>query len=141
MNIIAHVTLLSALFILAGCSSGTPDCGAQETLDLLSEVVEEPFLEKTAFAGPNGQQLRQLVEYEFRNIRTKRHDEKLDSYECAATLEIRLADSQRKANEVSFQYQIHAVKDRESDFEITYDPAVRNAVARTAVFKSMGLIK
>ncbi|WP_141243641.1 hypothetical protein [Pseudomonas indica] len=141
MNIITRITALFALIILTGCSSGTPDCSAKETLSLLSEIVEEPFLEKSSFGGPNGQQLRQLVEYEFRNIRTEKYDEKLDSYECAATLEIRLADSQRKANEVSFQYQIHAVKDRESDFEITYDSVVRNAVARTAVFKSMGLLK
>ncbi|PAU59199.1 hypothetical protein BZL41_17000 [Pseudomonas sp. PIC25] len=141
MNTIAYVSVLSTLFILTGCSGGTPDCSAKETLDLLSKVVEEPFLEKSAIRGPSGQQLRQLVEYEFRNIKTKHYDEKLDAYKCAATLEVRLADSQRKANELNFEYQIHAVDDRESDFEITYDTGIKNAVARVAVFKSMGLLK
>lgn len=133
MNAIARMTFLPALLTLAGCSGETPDCSAGDTLNLLTEIAEEHF-QKSAYA----RQLRPLVEYEFRNIRTEDYNEKLDTYQCSATLEIYLKGTQSKeAQKREIKYTIHSVEDRDADFEITYSN-IQETILRAAMAKSLG---
>ncbi|AEB60493.1 hypothetical protein [Ectopseudomonas mendocina] len=88
MNTLQKGLGLSVLALLSACSSGTPGCADEDATGLLREIVEEHFLESAY-----GRQLRPMVEYSIRGIRTEQHDNKLDSYECSATLEFHLVSN------------------------------------------------
>lgn len=115
---------IALLFLLSACAAGTPACGDADTLDLLDEIVDETFQEHAY-----GRKARPMVEYTVRSIRTLGHDDDVDSYQCAATLELRPKDGRSdKTVEQAFEYDIYAVEDEQNDFEIRYDDGIKRAV-------------
>ncbi len=92
MNTLQKGFGLSTLALLSACSSAPPGCADDDSTSLLREIVEGHFLESAY-----GRQLRPIVEYSIRGIRTEQHDDKLDSYECSATLEFHLVSNPRRA--------------------------------------------
>ncbi len=124
---------LSVLTLLSACSSGTPDCADDDTTHLLGEIIEGHFLE-----SGYGRQLRPMVEYSIRGIRTEQHDEKLDSYACSATLEFHLLsnpDGPRQKQNI--EYDVDSIEDPDADFEISYT-GIKEGIFKAAMAKSMG---
>ncbi|PKM32037.1 MAG: hypothetical protein CVV08_14585 [Gammaproteobacteria bacterium HGW-Gammaproteobacteria-12] len=133
MNTLQKGLGLSVLTMLSACSSGTPGCADDDSTSLLREIVEGHFLESAY-----GRQLRPMVEYSIRSIRTEQHDEKLDSYECSATLEFHLVSNPggpRQKQDIA--YDVHSIEDPDADFEISYT-GIKEGILKAAMAKSMG---
>jgi len=124
---------LSVLTLLSACSSGTPGCADDDATRLLHEIVEGHFQESAY-----GRELRPMVEYSIRGIRTERHDEKLDSYQCSATLELHLTSNPSgPAQNQDIEYDVHSIEDPDADFEISYT-GVKEGILKAAMAKGMG---
>lgn len=133
MNTLQKGLGLSGLALLSACSSGTPDCADDDATDLLREIVEEYFLESAY-----GRQLRPMVEYSIRSIRTEAHDEKLDSYQCSATLEFHLTSNPSgPTQKQDIEYDVHSIEDPDADFEISYT-GIKEGIFKAAMAKNMG---
>ncbi|SUD38198.1 Uncharacterised protein [Ectopseudomonas mendocina] len=133
MNTLQKGLGLSALTLLSACSSGTPGCADDDSTSLLREIVEGHFLESAY-----GRQLRPMVEYSIRGIRTEQHDDKLDSYECSATLEFHLVSNPNgPTQKQGIEYDVHSIKDPDADFEISYT-GIKEGILKAAMAKSMG---
>src|SRR5690606_18727744 len=133
MNRLQKTLGLSALTLLSACSSSTPGCADDDATRLLGEIVEEHFLESAY-----GRQLRPMVEYSIRGIRTDRHDEKIDSYECSATLESHLVSNPHGPRQKQdIEYDVHSIEDPDVDFEISYT-GIKEGILKAAMAKSMG---
>ena len=68
--------------LIAGCSSPTPDCSSDEATDLVIEITQD---EMASYVGSS---LAESLEYTLEGIRTREHDESIDTYLCAAELTI-----------------------------------------------------
>ncbi|MBG0841628.1 hypothetical protein [Ectopseudomonas toyotomiensis] len=124
---------LSVLALLGACSNDTPGCADDDTTDLLREIVEEHFLESAY-----GRQLRPMVEYSIRGVRTEAHDEKLDSYQCSATLTFHLTSNPSgPAQKHDIEYEVHSIEDPDADFEISYT-GIKEGILKAAMAKGMG---
>lgn len=122
-----------AVVLLSACS-GTPACGDSETLSLLDDIIEEKF-EESAY----GREFKPIVGYEVRGIRTLDHDVDTDTYECAATLEFSLKNGRSsKTIEQEIEYDVNSVQDKDNDFEVSYDNAIKEGIFKAAMAWSMG---
>lgn len=113
-----------ALLLLLSACTGTPACGDSDALELLDTIIEETFQDNAY-----GRKARPMIDYTVRGIRTLGHDDDVDSYQCAATLELRPKDGRsNKTVEQAFEYDIYSVEDEQGDFEIQYDDGIKRAV-------------
>ena len=76
----AKLCLIPALAALGGCANSTPDCGADETLELLQGIVERPWKELMDFAESQGIEYSTKIDL----VTMEGRDETLDNYECSA---------------------------------------------------------
>lgn len=133
MNALQKSLGLLTLTLLGACSSGTPDCADDDSMDLLHEIIEGHFQE-----SHDGRQLRPMLEYSIRGIRTEQHDEKLDSYQCSATLELQLiSNPSGPTQKQDIEYDVHSIEDPDADFEITYR-GIKEGILKAAMAKSLG---
>lgn len=132
IRVAAMASATCLLLALSACS-GTPDCGSSDTRHLLGEIIEEAF-DKSVY----GKQLRPLVDYRVRAIRTVSHHKNVDVYECAATLEIISPQGDGKPIETEFEYDVYSVQDDDADFEISFDGGIDKAITRAALSRTMG---
>lgn len=130
---VAAIASATCLLLALSACSGTPDCGSSDTRYLLTEIIEETF-EKSAYA----KQLRPLVDYRIRAVRTVDHHKNVDVYECAATLEIISTQGDGKPSETGFEYDVYSVQNDEADFEISVDGGIDKAMTRAALSRTMG---
>lgn len=130
---VAAMAAATCLMLALSSCSDTPDCGSGDARHLLGEIIEEAF-EKSAY----GRQLRPLVDYRIRAIRTVNHQKNVDVYECAATLEITSAQGDGKSIETEFEYDVYSVQDDDADFEISFDDGIDKAITRAALSKALG---
>ena len=89
---------------LAGCT-GTPNCGASETLSILDDAIVEE-VEKYASQTQRGtadEFMRIMDTYEISSIRTQAYDESIDSYQCDARVTYVYHDRERS---VDFTYRV-----------------------------------
>ena len=122
-----------AVLLLSACS-GTPACGDSATLDLLDEIIDGKFQESAY-----GREFKPMVDYEVRSIRTLSRDDDTGSYECAATLEFSLKNEQDdKTVKQDFEYGVEPVQDKDADFEVTYDDAIKEGILKAAMAMSLG---
>lgn len=121
-------------FLLSGClGSATPNCGDGDTLEVLNEMVEETFGEvfhPTGFLASSQksyphfyrrttESFRALVDIEIRSIQTLRYEQDTDRYTCGAVLEFsQKANPDAKVVSSEIKYQVYAIEDPESSFEI-----------------------
>ena len=132
IRVAAMASATCLLMALSACSD-TPDCGSSDAQHLLGEIIEEAF-EKSVY----GRQLRPLVDYRIRAIRTVSYQKNVDVYECAATLEITSAQGDGKPIETEFEYDVYSVQDDDADFEIGFDDGIDKAITRAALARAMG---
>ena len=77
---VSTVVLLGAIATLSACSS-TPECGDSETTDLVKQIVLQELRSGLGDAADG-------ISINVGAIRTTDHNEKVDSYSCAAQLEL-----------------------------------------------------
>lgn len=77
-----HFLLIAAVGAIAGCSSATPDCSSGDARDLVLEITQDEM------ASYTGEEKAASLDYSLDAIRTRNHDEALDSYRCVAELTI-----------------------------------------------------
>jgi hypothetical protein len=80
MKKIYVAALMGAFSLLSACSS-TPKCGDSETTDLVKQIVDEEL--KNVFGSA-----ADAIAISVNAIRTTDHNEKVDSYSCAAQIEL-----------------------------------------------------
>lgn len=115
--------LTIAVMGLAGCSSGTPNCGDERAIELLQKAVDEARSSASILAP---MEFVQQLTAKFTSIRTLRHDNDLDSYACESTLEVLYKGEVKQARTI--QYEIYPVQGSDSPVELRYD---RVAIAST----------
>lgn len=134
---VAAMACATCLMLALSSCSDTPDCGSGDARHLLSEIIEEAF-EKSAY----GRQLRPLVDYRIRAIRTVNHQKNVDVYECAATLEITSAQGDGNPIEFEFEFEfefdVYSAQDDDADFEISFDDGIDKAITRAALSMALG---
>lgn len=81
MKKVATFTLISSVAFLSACSTSTPTCSDTETVDLVKEITMDEL--RSAW-GNAANSLDVSVEA----IRTTDRNETVDSYTCAAQLEM-----------------------------------------------------
>lgn len=115
--------LMVAVMALAGCSSKTPGCGDEQTVELLQNAVNEARPTASILAP---MELVQQLTAKFASIRTVEHDKDLDSYVCESTLEVLYSGEVKQTRTI--RYEIYPVQGNESPVELRYD---RAAIAST----------
>lgn len=81
MKKVAAFALMGSIGFLSACSSSTPNCSDTETTDLIKEITMD---ELRANWGDSAKG----ITLDVAAIRTTEHNKSLDSYTCAAQLEM-----------------------------------------------------
>lgn len=97
LTFIAFITI----FILSGCTGGTPECGDSETKDLVIQIAKDELKKKGM-----GNIIPKL-NFEVDGIRTTKHNKDVDSYQCAAEFKM-IGD---KTETLSITYTVESTDD------------------------------
>lgn len=106
LNIKLLIMTSLVVFILAGCSNSVPECGDEETTDLVISIADEEMTRQV------GEELAELFTYSVESIRTTDVNDKTGAYKCAADLEI-TNDNTGEANEIPIEYTVESTDDGE----------------------------
>lgn len=102
---IIKATLLGALVLsLVGCGGGTPACDSTEAKGLVVDITKDELRDQKMAAVID--QIKIKVE----SVRTREHDEKRDTYSCAADLSFEGAGGK---NSIPITYTIESTDDGE----------------------------
>ncbi len=81
-KLMTSILILVMAFGLSGCFGGTPKCGDSEAKDLVIQITKDELKRKGyAKSIPN-------LSFVVKHIRTTKHDKEIDTYQCAADLEM-----------------------------------------------------
>jgi len=77
-----NLFIVAVIGTIAGCSSATPDCSSEDATNLVMDITRDEMAIYTSVKQANS------FEYSLDAIRTREHNEDVDSYRCAAELSI-----------------------------------------------------
>ena len=97
------VALLGALVLpLVGCGGGTPNCDSTEAKNLVIDITKDELRDQKMASVID--QIKIRVE----SVRTRDHDEKRDTYSCAADLSF---EGKGGKNTIPITYTIESTDD------------------------------
>ncbi len=100
---ILKLALLGALALpLVGCGGGTPTCDSSEAKGLVIDITKDELRDQKMAAVID--QIKIKVE----SVRTREHDEKRDTYSCAAELSF---EGKGGKNSIPITYTIESTDD------------------------------
>ncbi|EAO4438993.1 hypothetical protein LVO39_000977 [Salmonella enterica] len=93
--------VLAATGLLAGCGDKTPKCNSEDAKKLVVDIAHKQI--KTQFEQLRNSQMSEMVPgntdsiiLKVINVRTLNHNSSLDTYQCAANLQMTMTDEQSK---------------------------------------------
>lgn len=118
--------VLIAAGLLAGCGEKTPKCSSDEAKNLVIDIAHKQI--KKQFEQLRNSQMSGMVPgntdsllLKVINVRTLSHNSSLDTYQCAASLQMILTDEQSKlpnTTELPISYDIQKADDNNGQFYI-----------------------
>lgn len=93
--------VLTAAGLLAGCGEKTPECNSNDAKNLVVDIAHKQI--KKQFEQLRNSQMSEMVPgntdsliLKVINVRTLNHNSSLDTYQCAASLQMTMTDEQSK---------------------------------------------
>lgn len=112
--------------MLTGCGDSTPECNSDDAKNLVTDIAHKQI--KKQFEQLRNSQLEGMVPantdsliLKVIKVRTTHHDTAVDSYQCAASLQMTLTDEQSKlpnTTELPINYDIQKTDDGKGQFYI-----------------------
>lgn len=125
MNIRLALLFISAS-LLVGCGKNTPECNSDNAKNLVTDIAHKQI--KKQFEQLRNSQLSGMVPgntdslmLKVINVRTLAHNSSIDTYQCAASLQMTLTDEQSKlpnTTELPITYNIQKTDDNNGQFNI-----------------------
>lgn len=126
MNMRLALLLISA-GLLAGCGDNTPECNSDDAKGLVVNIAHKQI--KKQFEQLRNSQMSGMVPgntdsllLKIINVRTLSHSSSIDTYQCAASLQMTLTDEQSKlpnTTEVPITYNIQQTDNGNGKFYIS----------------------
>lgn len=125
MNIRLALLFISAS-LMVGCGDNTPECNSDDAKRLVVNIAQKQI--KKQFEQLRNSQMEGMVPgntdslmLKIINVRTLDHNSSLDTYQCAASLQMTLTDEQSKlpnTTELPITYKIQKADDNNGQFYI-----------------------
>ncbi|MCQ8228066.1 hypothetical protein [Pantoea trifolii] len=125
MNIRLALLFISASLMI-GCGDNTPECNSNDAKRLVVNIAQKQI--KKQFEQLRNSQMEGMVPgntdslmLKIINVRTLDHNSSLDTYQCAASLQMALTDEQSKlpnTTELPITYKIQKTDDNNGQFYI-----------------------
>ncbi|HDL6623508.1 hypothetical protein [Pectobacterium aquaticum] len=125
MNIRLTLLFISAS-LLVGCGDNTPECNSDNAKNLVMDIAQKQI--KKQFEQLRNSQMSGMVPgntdnllFKVINIRTLNHNSSVDTYQCAANLQMTMTDEQSKipnTKEIPITYDIQKTDDNNGQFYI-----------------------
>lgn len=101
-KILTLSTLVCAIFV--GCSPKTPNCSAEETKDLVLNIINDEMKKQL------GEEAASKVSFSLDTIRTIKHNKEIDKYKCVAKL-ITTNKENGSMHEADIEYDVEQTDD------------------------------
>ncbi|AXW87160.1 hypothetical protein AU509_04315 [Lonsdalea britannica] len=125
MNMRLALLFISAS-LLVGCGDKTPECNSDDAKSLVVNIAHKQI--KKQFEQLRNSQMEGMVPdntdsliLKVINVRTLAHNSSIDTYQCAASLQMTLTDEQSKlpnTTEIPMTYNIQEMDDGKGRFYI-----------------------
>ena len=103
--------VVAGAIMLSACSGGTPACSDSETVDLVLEISNDELVAQF------GTEFASVIDMSLDAIRTQGHDEKLDTYQCAADL---IMSGPGGESNVPVEYTVESTDDADEFYVTVY---------------------
>ncbi|EKK3316360.1 hypothetical protein PMI54_001537 [Salmonella enterica] len=118
--------VLIAAGFLAGCGEKTPKCSSDDAKNLVVDIAHKQI--EKQFEQLRNSQMSEMVPgntdsllLKVINVRTLKHDSSIDTYQCAANLQMTMTDEQSKlpnTTSIPITYNIQKADDSNGKFYI-----------------------
>lgn len=118
--------VLIAAGLLAGCGEKTPKCSSDDAKNLVVDIAHKQI--EKQFEQLRNSQMSEMVPrntdsllLKVINVRTLKHDSSVDTYQCAANLQMTMTDEQSKlpnTTSIPITYNIQKTDDSNGKFYI-----------------------
>lgn len=118
--------VLIAAGLLAGCGEKTPKCSSDDAKNLVVDIAHKQI--EKQFEQLRNSQMSEMVPgntdsllLKVINVRTLKHDSSVDTYQCAANLQMTMTDEQSKlpnTTSIPITYNIQKTDNNNGQFYI-----------------------
>ncbi|KGA40867.1 hypothetical protein KU75_14370 [Pectobacterium odoriferum] len=125
MNMRLALLFISAS-LLVGCGDNTPECNSDDAKNLVADIAHKQInkqfeqLRNSQMSGMVPANTDSLL-LKVINVRTLSHNSSIDTYQCAASLQMTMTDEQSKlpnTTEIPITYDIQKTDDNNGKFYI-----------------------
>ncbi|MBE5201264.1 hypothetical protein IG612_01240 [Pectobacterium sp. FL60-S17] len=120
------VLLFISASLLVGCGDNTPECNSDDAKNLVADIAHKQInkqfeqLRNSQMSGMLPANTDSLL-LKVINVRTLSHNSSIDTYQCAANLQMTMTDEQSKlpnTTEIPITYDIQQTDDNNGQFYI-----------------------